>query len=47
MPLTFGPMRGKRIYQLLLNSERIEARVLGDLESAVDWQQVNPDKLKL
>jgi len=43
-PLTFGIAR---MYELLLNSPRIEVSVFNELEPAAQWLAVKPDKLKL
>jgi hypothetical protein len=43
-PLAFGIAR---MYELMLNSPRIEVRVFGELESAAEWLAVKPDKLRL
>jgi hypothetical protein len=43
-PLAFGIAR---MYELLLNSPRIEVQVFGQLEAAAEWLGVNPGRLTL
>jgi hypothetical protein len=43
-PLSYGIAR---MYEQLLNSDRIEVHVFSELEEAAAWLLVNPQKLKL
>jgi hypothetical protein len=43
-PLAFGIAR---MYELLLNSRRIEVRVFSEMEAAAEWLGVKPDRFTL